>query len=164
MPDAAEPLRRVVLARLPLEVLARGEEHSEGLMREFALIANPHPDSAQEVPARLLRIVAELREQYSAFTAAPTAAIEEAKTRGEKEISVEYDLPAAAAGAAAAYQALFEEADEYCRQGDLLTLATPPDIVAFRNWFLGEFVRQIDGAGPTPWPDYIAAEGKQGDP
>lgn len=163
MPEAAAPLRHVVLMQLPLQVMARAEEHNEGLMREFALVANPHPDSDQEVPARLLRIVAELRDEYSGFTAASTAAIEEAKARGDKEISVEYDVPAAVGAAAAAYQVLLEEADEYCRRGDLLTLATPAEIVAFRNWFLGEFVRQIDGAEPTPWPAYIAGAGRQGE-
>jgi len=150
-------LRHVVLANLPLDVRARSQEHNEGLMREFALIANPHPDSAQEIPARLLRIIGQLRDQYSGFTAANTAMIEEAKARGDQEITVEYDVPAAARQAATTYMALLDEADEYCRRGDLLTLAAPPEILTFRNWFVGEFVRQIDGAEPTPWPAYIAA-------
>ena len=40
------------------------------------------------------------------------------------------------------------EADEFCRRGELLTLATPPEYVAFREWFLGEIVRQLDGQPP----------------
>jgi hypothetical protein len=143
--------------------MARAEEHNEGLLREFALIANPHPDSVQEVPARLLRLVGELRDKYSGFTAASTAEIEAAKARGDTETSVKYDVPAEAGAAAADYMALLEEVDEYCRQGDLLTLAAPAETLALRNWFLGEFVRQIDGAEPTPWPAYIAAEGRQGE-
>ena len=43
------------------------------------------------------------------------------------------------------------EADEFCRRGELLTLATPPEYVAFREWFLGEIVRQLEGKPPTPW-------------
>ena len=46
---------------------------------------------------------------------------------------------------------LLEEADDYCRRGELLTLATPPELVAFRNWYLGQVVEQIDGRPPTPW-------------
>lgn len=160
MPDA-QPLGHVVLAQLPLAVMARAQEHNEGLMREFALIANPHPDSLHEVPARLLRIVGDLRDRYSGFTAAPTAAIEEAMARGEEEISVEYDVPVQARDAAVGYIALLDEADEYCRQGDLLTLAAPAETVAFRSWFLGEFVRQLAGEEPIPWPAYVAAAGQQ---
>ena len=44
------------------------------------------------------------------------------------------------------------EVDEYCRDGTLLTLATPDDLRAFWIWYLGEFVRQIDGEHPIPAP------------
>ena len=33
------------------------------------------------------------------------------------------------------------EMDEYCRDGTLLTLATPDDLQAYWTWYLGEFVR-----------------------
>jgi hypothetical protein len=46
---------------------------------------------------------------------------------------------------------MLEEADEYCRSDQLLTLATPPTLVAFRRWYLGEFIAQIDGRPPQPW-------------
>ena len=48
-------------------------------------------------------------------------------------------------------QAMLDEADEFCRHSDLLTLATPADLVAFRRWFLGEIIRQLDGGAPRPW-------------
>lgn len=36
-----------------------------------------------------------------------------------------------------------------------MTLATPPELVAFREWFLDEFIRQIEGRGePVPWQEY----------
>ena len=48
---------------------------------------------------------------------------------------------------------MLDEADESCTRGDhLLTLATPEEL-RFRCWFIGEFVAQINGAPPTPWPD-----------
>jgi hypothetical protein len=67
-----------------------------------------------------------------------------------------YVVPREAAGASQALSALYDEADEHCRQGrDLLTLATPPDLVVFRHWFLQEFVRQAEGRPPMSWPDYL---------
>ncbi len=49
--------------------------------------------------------------------------------------------------------AVFDEADAYCREGEhLLTLATPPDALAYRHWVLEEFIAQIeDGRAPVPW-------------
>ena len=48
--------------------------------------------------------------------------------------------------------AIFDEADDYCRAGEhLLSLATPPEALAFRKWFINEFVAQIGGSAPVPW-------------
>jgi len=41
-----------------------------------------------------------------------------------------------------------------CLAGEhLLTLTTLPGPLAFRRWFLGEFVAQTDGAPPTSWDE-----------
>lgn len=56
-----------------------------------------------------------------------------------------------AAEGAARLESLLDEADEFCRAGDLLTLAATGEGVAFRRWFLHEFVRQIDGRPPRAW-------------
>ena len=68
-----------------------------------------------------------------------------------------YHVPVEVRQAAIDLGVLLDEADDFCRQGDeLLTLATPPRAVAFRRWFLEEFVRQIDGQPPVSWEDYQA--------
>jgi hypothetical protein len=66
---------------------------------------------------------------------------------------VHFRVPAAAKDAAINLGRLLDEADEYCRRGDLLTLATPSDTLAFRRRYLEEFVRQIDGAPARPWQE-----------
>lgn len=49
---------------------------------------------------------------------------------------------------------MLDEADEFCRSGNhLLTLATPPELLAFRRWYLGEFNAQLQGQSPLPWPE-----------
>ena len=142
------PLIRVRLVGLPVDVYQRASEHNDELLREFALIQG---DRTDHVPARLVRLVEELRARFGAFTRGPTAEIQEASARGDAAIDLHYEVPAEAAEAAARLGTLLAEADEFCRSGDLLTLAAPPEAVAFRTWFLGEFVRQIDGLSPRPW-------------
>jgi hypothetical protein len=83
---------------------------------------------------------------------APEAKRDDAIERGEDIVDLHYRVPEDAALACIHLGYIFDEADKYCRAGrHLLSLATPPESLAFRQWFLGEFVNQIAGAAPTPW-------------
>jgi hypothetical protein len=147
---ATDELARIDLLRFPVQIRGRAQQNHEGLMREFALIANPHPASEHDIPVRLLRIVVDLRDRYGGFTNESSAELDAAAERGDEEMDLTLLVPAAARGAAVELTGLLEEADDYCRRGELLTLATPPELVAFRNWYLGQVVEQIDGRPPTP--------------
>ena len=147
-------LYAVRLLQVPLDLYGRATEHHEELKREFALIAAARPAQREEIPARLLKLVAELRQQFGAFTAAPTGELQQALRRGDATVDVSYQMPAAAGDAAVEFERLLDEADEFCERGSLLTLATPRDVAAFRRWFLGEFAAQIGGRSPTPWPAF----------
>ena len=133
---------------IPLDIMQRSAEHSDELLREFALIREEGTD---HVPARLLRVIEELRGRFGAFAAGPRQAMQEALERGDHSVDLEYVVPPEVGGAAERLRALLDEADQFCRAGDLLTLATPPDGLAFRQWYLEEFERQIAGRPPRPW-------------
>lgn len=150
---SSDDLRVVRLLGFPVGVYMRASEHSDELMREFALIRE---DGSDQIPARLLALVEELRGRFGAFTAGPTDAIQEASVRGDATIDLRYEVPAAAGDAAVQLGRLFDEADAFCRAGDLLTLATDAEGLAFRDWFLDEFVRQIDGLPARPWPEVVS--------
>ena len=97
----------------------------------------------------------ELQARFGAFTAGPTGVIHDALARDEETVDLVYAVPPEAADAAIRLGTLLDEADEFCRAGELLTLATVPEGVAFRRWFLGEFVSQIGGRPPRPWADVM---------
>ena len=111
------------------------------------------------MPARLLELVAVLRERYNSATEEQDELIQDAHEDGVPVLAeVVYRVPGDVAGAATALLALLDEADEYCRAGQhLLTVASPPEVVRYRHWYLQEFVRQIGGAPPVPWPAYVEA-------
>ena len=133
---------------MPLAVMQRSSEHSDELLREFALIRE---EGSDHVPARLLALVEELRARFGSFSEGALQAMQDAVERGDETIDLHYEVPPAVGAAARQLGDLLEEADEFCRAGDLLTLATHPEGVAFRRWYLGEFQRQIDGQPPRPW-------------
>lgn len=133
---------------LPLDVLQRSSEHTDELLREFALIRE---EGSDHVPARLLALVEELRGRFGSFSEDARLATEAALERGDETIDLTYEVPQAVAAAARQLDALLDEADDFCRSGDLLTLATQPEGVTFRRWYLNEFQRQVDGEPPRPW-------------
>jgi hypothetical protein len=149
-PVPSEPLHDVSVQRIPLKVLDRSRRHIEELSREFEFIAESGGED--NTPARLLALVEKLRLRFAGLNETAEAELDAALEQGLESLDLVYRLPPAAAEASAQLDTMLDEADEFCREGDLLTLATPPDQLAFRRWFLHEFVTQLTGGAPTPWP------------
>lgn len=156
-----EDLVTVTLVDLPLATHARAQEHTEGLRRELRLLAESlHRDEVDSVPARLVALTQVLQHSYAGFGEAQEDAIEAARRAGHDRLTLTVELPRSAADAARALDAVLDEADEYCRAGEhLLSLATPPDILAYRRWYLAQVVQQVGGAAPVPWHGSAAPPG-----
>ena len=144
---------------LPLDVWRVATEHAEELTREMQLLAIGYEgeDTHRHLPTRLTELVDALSRRFAGISAEQDQQIAEAADAGSDAIDVTYRLPPEAATASQALGAMLDEADEFCRSGDLLTLATPPEAKAYRDWFLSEVVAQLAGAEPTPWPAWRAA-------
>ena len=153
-------LIEVRLLRLPLDVLMRARQHSDEVTREFEHIASPTTDR-ERVPERLLELSQRLRGQYAAYSGAVMDEVEAATERGEKEMDVTYRLPPSAADGARMLGEMWEAVDAFCRNGEMLSLETPPEAKLFRRWFLDQFITQTEGADPVPWPDYAAGQNNQ---
>jgi hypothetical protein len=153
--EPSEPLVTIHIRGLPVPLHARSQAHSDELMREFRLIAEQmRQEGTHGLPRRLIELVNALEGQYSTFTEAQEEALEEAIAAGDDTIDLTYSLPAHVGDGVRALGAVLEEVDQMCRDGQhLLTLATPPDLVAYREWFLDEFVRQVEGGEPIAWAD-----------
>jgi hypothetical protein len=156
-PDFDE-LFDVHLLQVPVDVWARTQEHTDELLREFALIA-AGPESAGAVPARLTALLEQLNQIYGGVGSDQESQLFAAAEAGEQVIEdLAFSVPAAAAQAADVLGGLLDEADAFCLAGEhLLTLATPPELVRFRQWYLEQFVVQIGGVAPVAWPDYAPA-------
>jgi anti-anti-sigma factor len=151
-----DPLVSIRLLGVPLRVQAASAAHMEALQREFELIARSDGD-AGTVPARLRTLIEELRARYGGMGEAQQAVMARAREAGQDTVDLTYEGPVAVADGARRLLDLLAEADEYCRAGTLITLATPPEELAFRQWFLGEFIRQVDGHEPRRWSEFRSA-------
>jgi hypothetical protein len=150
-PTTDEELHQVKLLGLPLRVMIAGREQHDELMREFALLALGSPAGRPEVPRRLVELTQILGVQYGGAAARPDELVDAAAARGDDTIDLTYQVPAHVLEAADHLDALMSEADEFCREEQLLTLARSDVLVQFSDWYLGEFRRQIAGDPAQPW-------------
>lgn len=158
MTDAGAGLQEIRLLQFPLALWQRSQEHIDELLREFALIARGEAEHPDSVPHRLMELIADLTAAYGGIGTATERERDEAVARGESVVDLVYNVPPAMAEPVRRLGDMLEEADGYCRRGrHLLTLQTPPDQLVFRRWFLSEFLTQLGGAAPVPWPEYEAA-------
>lgn len=149
----------VRLLELPVDVWSLTQQHTDELLREFTLMTSSAPDGedpSHEVPRRLLELVEVLTASYSDASDEPRRRLFAAAEAGQTVIDeLRYRVPPEVGEASLTLGAMLDEADDYCRAGQhLLTLATPPDLVRFRQWYLGEFAAQVHGRPPVPWPLY----------
>lgn len=152
----SDELCEVHLIDFPLPIFRRAQEHGEELIREFRLISlGEHDQPDPTVPARLLELVEALTRDFGCVSNDVERERDAALDAGLESIDLTYRVPPAVAEASLALGAMLDEADEFCRAGGaLLTLATPAAAKQFRDWYLQEFVGQLTGAEPTPWPRY----------
>lgn len=153
--ETDEVLLEVHLLRYPLRLGMRASEHYEDVFREFALLAAAEPRASDSVPTRLLALVDTLGRRY-ARQQHHEEEREQAFLRGETCRDMTILMPAPALEAARELDAMLDEADDFCRDGALLTLAPAADVVAFRRWYLRECVEQVAGGAASPWPGELS--------
>jgi len=82
-----------------------------------------------------------------------TEDIETAQAEGKTTTDLRVNMPRATAQSIGRFLELLDLADAFCRDERLLSLARTPGQRRFQQWFLGEFVRQLNGEAPLAWPD-----------
>ena len=146
-------LVEVRLIGVPLTIHRQAGEHSAEIMREFAHVVEG--SGAAQAPTRLILLDRVLKEQYHRFTRGTSDQLDAALRRGDPQTDLTFTVPVEAGRAAEAFARLWEEVDAHCAEGRyLLALRSPPEVVAFRRWVLGEFRRQTAGEPPLSWADW----------
>jgi hypothetical protein len=140
----------VRLVDVPVRVLEATRRHHDELMHEFSMLAVQEKHS-DDVPKRMLELIDTLGREYAATSDQSDAQVEAALARGDKTVDLTYEVPDHAVDAANRLGALMDEADEFCKREQMLTLQRPQIAKDFAEWYLEEFRRQIAGEPPRPW-------------
>lgn len=148
----SEELHDVSLVDFPVSRFLQMQAHHDAMLREFALIAMRPDDPELNTPRRLLSLAAEMQQRYGDAAEPFRDAVAAAAERGDIVTTLDVAIPFSTLRWTEDFLVLFEEGDEYCSRGELLTPPSPPEVVDFRRWLVGELIRQVrDGATPSPF-------------
>jgi hypothetical protein len=143
----SESVRHVRLRDIDVEQFWTLEQHHEAILREFTLIAIASEiGEPQATPQKVLKLVRRTRERFMAQREGVFKQVREATEDGAQTVTVTLDLPVSAASMIQEAADAFELADDYCRAGDLLTLASPPEVSALRRDLCARIVEQLQDA------------------
>lgn len=150
----------IVFEGVPVDVHGRVAAHVDALQRELEMILRDVPDvAADRVPSELRSRIQQLRDGFGYVSDHANAAVAGAHERGDASVDIHYLASAEEADTAQALLSLLVDVDGYWRFSDLMTLDTPPEVLAFHDWFLTELVDQSKGRPPRPWSPETAPSG-----
>lgn len=153
MSDAVKVVGHAVLRDFPLRLWLRQQEHSDALLREFQLLLGGRgTGSDTSAPAQLVQLAQMFTTRFGALINAINDERHAAMDRGLDRIDSRVPLPEGTPQLLEQVANVMRLVDDYCLAGDLLTLARPPEVIAFSQWSLAELTAQYEGAEPTPWP------------
>ena len=140
----------VDLLHVPADLLQGTLAHGAELRRELRLLALAHEDTypvASDLSSFFHSMARDVRSQLGG------EALLEALQTDQSHLDLEVKAPIDSQERFARLLELLDLADAFCQSERLLTLARSPEQVVFQSWLFGEFVRQADGAEPSPWRD-----------
>lgn len=142
-----------ILRDYPLRLWLQQQEHTDAVMREFQLLLG-----AQEVgsdlspPQQLIDLAEMFTNRFGALISEINAERHAALAEGRDRMDSRVPMPEGTPQLLDQVATVFTAVDDYCQAGELLTLARPPELIAFFEWTRSELTAQYEGAAPTPWP------------
>ncbi|HWL38382.1 MAG TPA: hypothetical protein VNQ77_19495 [Frankiaceae bacterium] len=139
----------ILLLDLPVALWADASAHTERFLAAMRTVAEKNKRGPV---ARLLCVVERLEGEFAEAAAPSELELRAAAARRLKEVDVAYGAVRCARDDLATLADAYDAADKWCRTHDMPELAATKEVAAFRRWFLGQIVGQLDGDLPTPWP------------
>ncbi|MCW2549697.1 MAG: hypothetical protein JWN96_4157 [Mycobacterium sp.] len=149
--EADARLYDVHLLGVPIDLFLTTRQHHDELIREFAVMGLGHGDEDVAQPADLRLLIQELGVTYARADTRTDREIEVAAAAGLESTDLLYRVPASVVVGSDRLDSMMVRADEFCRQGLMLTMPRSPEMVEFADWWLQELRRQVAGHPPTPW-------------
>ncbi|MDN5893916.1 MAG: ATP-binding protein [Nocardioides sp.] len=136
----------------PVELYVDWRRHFREVRRELVLLSLSH-STAYPAAITLSDFFVQFEEEVTRIRGLQE--IEDAIAAAHPTIEVTLVVGRDTPGMMSQMIDVLDLADTFCHNEQLLALATTPQQKEFEKWYLGEFVRQGAGEGPTPWPEAL---------
>ena len=147
----------VRLAQCPVALSLQQDRHLDELVRELQLLS---VDQGSVESAALAEEIRGLLVSPTHARLTGRRAAERARDEGKEVVDVDMAMPREFSVLVVQLHEAVTRADQLCRDGRLLTLASPPDVRELRAWMTHEIVAQATrGAAPIPWADWKGGAG-----
>ncbi len=144
----------VQLINYPVRRGLRQQQYYDELLRELNLMMiSSHQSRSYELhaPQKLLDVIDAMVNTYVDVINSAAEQRAAAYARGDRAMTLVYPMVPGTKEFVTAFADSMDSVDHFCRSGNLLTLATPPELLELRRWSVSEFLRQAEGQEPRPW-------------
>ncbi|WP_240938021.1 ATP-binding protein [Nocardioides sp. JQ2195] len=145
----------VTYESLPLDVYVDWRRHFRDVRRELRLLSLAHEDDypvAKTISDLFNRFDDEIKQAQG------ITELNRAIAAGSRQTPIRLVVTPEAPKVTLQVIDVLELADSFCRTERLLSLAATDQQREFQGWFLGEIIRQGNGAAPLPWPGNETAD------
>lgn len=149
--DAAVPVR---FEGVPVAVYLRLQEQNDAVLRELELLAFTADHAGHVDPSpQLVEVIERSRRYFNLTREGFRGDVALAAEQGASVIDLDGTAAITGLVPAADLVALFEQAEELARQGELLIGPADAAVARLRRWFVEELTAQLlDGRPPEPFP------------
>lgn len=138
----------VRLHDVSVRLFLESQDHQHELIREMQLVGlSESNDGRTDGPSRLAASIVGLLSTYQPVRDSTREQAVAARDRGQERMTLAVPVQEGMADALRHWLLLLEEADRLCRDGQLLVLATRPEIADFRRWYVEQITAQLDVEG-----------------
>lgn len=142
---------QVILLGVPPMVVQHYRKRWLELVREMHLVALADPSPQQEMARRFCAAAQTLHNDLYVIERSTTG-YAPALIEPGAEVDAVFDVPRSLRQAFVDLRDLARELEAHWAGGRLLFVHPGPQAAQLREWWVGEFIGQIDGEEPTPWP------------
>lgn len=142
---------------LPLRTFQDFQVHYRELRREVRLLALAH-EADYPLATNLSHLFDTLDKVLREGIAIDQ--LERTLASGHDSTDLHIAVPLTTVNSIDRFLELLDQADAFCREERLLTLARSPEQREFQQWFLSEIVRQHRGEEPSIWVDSVTDQGR----
>lgn len=138
------------LERVPARLFLESQDHQHDLIRELMLIdiGERFDLTDLNVSQQLATLISDILDRYADVRWVTRQQALRALDRGEDRLTLVVPVRPGMADALREWLRLLEEADRFCEQGALLTLAARPEVRQLRRWYVQQIVDRLSPEMP----------------